>query len=186
LVVIADEIPIPFGDSAQLLAITNYAPQFLNDVQWTPADNIPVCDETNITDCLSVMVSPTGQTVYTVRVEHVNGCAASDNGELLVSKDKGIYIPSAFSPNNQDGTNDVFRIYANLDQVVEIRSFSVFDRWGETVHEAKNFEPIDDSHGWDGRFRGKSLNPNVFVFMVEVEYFDGSVELIKGDVTLTW
>jgi len=170
----------------QLLAISNYAPEFLDNVQWTPADNIPICDETNITDCLSVFVTPTGQTVYTVRVEHINGCAASDNGEVYVSKDKGLFVPSAFSPTNQDGINDIFRIYANMEQVVEIRSFTVVNRWGEMMHQVKNFLPVDDTHGWDGHFRGKPLNPNVFVFMVEVEYFDGSVELIKGDVTLTW
>ncbi len=186
LVIVANEIPVPFGDSVQLLALSNYAPQFLNSVEWSPADNIPICDETNINDCLSIFVTPTGQTVYTVRVEHINGCAASDNGEVYVSKEKGLYIPSAFSPTNRDGINDVFRIYANLEQVVEIKSFSIVDRWGAMMHQAKNFLPIDDSHGWDGHFRGKPLNPNVFVFMVEVEYFDGSVELIKGDVTLTW
>lgn len=186
LVIIANEIPVPFGDSVQLLALSNYAPQFLNSVEWSPADNIPICDETNITDCLSIFVTPTGQTVYTVRVEHINGCAASDNGEVYVSKEKGLYIPSAFSPTNRDGVNDIFRIYANMEQVVEIRSFTIINRWGEMMHQVQNFLPIDDSHGWNGHFRGKPLNPNVFVFMVEVEYFDGSIELIKGDVTLTW
>ena len=60
----------------------------------------------------------------------------------------------------------------------------VFDRWGELMHEAYDFEPISDEHGWDGYFRGKKMNPAVFVYFAEVEYFDGQVELFKGDVTL--
>ena len=185
LVIVADEIPVPFGDSIQLNAITNYAPEFLSSVQWSPVDDFPICDETNIGNCLSVFVTPTGQTVYTVRVEHLNGCADEDFGQILISKDKGIYIPSGFSPNNNDGINDVFRIYANLPQIKNIRSFLVFDRWGELLHESYNFLPEDDSHGWDGLHQGKKMQSNVFVYMAEVEFFDGSVEVFKGDVTLT-
>ncbi len=185
LVIIATENPVPFGDSVLMQAVTNYAPEFLANVSWTPTDQFPICDETNIANCLSVFVTPTGQTVYTVRIEHINGCAASDNGQVLVSKDKGIYIPSAFSPNNNDGLNDKFRIYADLRLIKNVRSFLVFNRWGEMVHESYNFLPEDETHGWDGRYRGKPLNPNVFAFVVEVEYFDGEVVLLKGDVTLT-
>lgn len=186
LVIIATENPVPFGDSVLMQAVTNYAPEFLANVSWTPVDQFPICDETNIANCLNVFVSPTGQTVYTVRVEHLNGCAASDNGQVLVSKDKGIYIPSAFSPNNNDGLNDKFRVYANLKLIKNVRSFLVFNRWGEMVHESYNFLPEDESHGWDGRYRGKPLNSNVFAWVVEVEYFDGEVVLLKGDVTLTY
>jgi gliding motility-associated-like protein len=185
LVITATENPVPFGDSVLMQAITNYAPEFLSSVQWTPIEQFPTCDETNITNCLSLYVTPTGQTVYTVRVEHVNGCAAEDSGQLIVSKDKGIYIPSAFSPNNNDGINDTFRIYADLKNIKNIRSFLVFDRWGELVHEYYNFLPEDDAHGWNGLLRGKKMQPNVFVYLTEVEFFDGSVEIYKGDVTLT-
>ena len=185
LVIIADEIPVPLGDSIRLDAVTNYAPEFLSNIQWSPVEQFPICNETNIGNCLSVFVTPTGQTVYTVRVEHLNGCADEDSGQILISKDRGIYIPSAFSPNNNDGINDVFRIYANLKQVKNIRSFRVFSRWGEMLHAYYNFLPEDDSHGWDGRHRGKKMQPNVFVYMAEVEFSDGSVEVFKGDFTLT-
>ena len=47
-----------------------------------------------------------------------------------------------------------------------------------------NFLPNDPAYGWDGNYRGKPLNPGVFAWFAEVEYIDGFVEIIKGDVTL--
>ena len=67
---------------------------------------------------------------------------------------------------------------------VEIKSFLVFNRWGETVFERYNFQPNDPSLGWDGRFRGQMMNAAVFVYYLEVEFIDGETELFKGDVML--
>lgn len=184
LVVFADEDPIPYGDSVLLQAIINYAPDLLGSVNWTPVDQFPDCDETNLANCLSFYVTPEGQTVYTIRVETLNGCSAGDQLQVNVVKNRGIYIPSAFSPTGRDGINDIFRIYGDPKIVAKVNSFLIFDRWGELVHEAYNFEPISEEHGWDGYFRGKKMNPAVFVYFAEVEYFDGQVELFKGDVTL--
>ena len=54
------------------------------------------------------------------------------------------------------------------------------------MHESYNFLPEDETHGWDGSHRGEKLNANVFAYLVEVEFFDGEVVLLKGDVTLTY
>ncbi|MEZ5055413.1 MAG: gliding motility-associated C-terminal domain-containing protein [Saprospiraceae bacterium] len=184
LVVFANQDPIPYGDSVLLQAVTNFAPELLTSIDWTPVDQFPDCNEVNLANCLSFYVTPEGQTVYTVRIQSANGCSADDNLQLNVVKEKGIYIPSAFSPGGRDGINDIFRIYGNPKIVSQVKSFLIFDRWGELVHEAYNFEPISDDHGWDGFLKGKLMNPAVFVYFAEVEYFDGQVELFKGDVTL--
>lgn len=176
------------GDSVQLEAITNYAPQLLQSVDWSPLTQVPNCDETNIVNCLTVYVSPTGQTIYTVRIENLNGCAADDNAQINVKKVRPVYIPSGFSPSNGDNINDLFRIYGDTKVVTNIRAFKIFDRWGETVYEAYDFQPCTDdascTHGWDGTMRGQKFNPGVFVYYAEIEFFDGLVEIFKGDVTL--
>ena len=100
----------------------------------------------------------------------------------FVRKIRPIYVPNAFSPNN-DGTNDQFLIYAGK-QVANIRSFLVFNRWGETVYEYYNFQPNDPLFGWDGKHRGKEMDPAVFTWFAEIEFVDGKVELYEGDVTL--
>jgi gliding motility-associated-like protein len=100
-----------------------------------------------------------------------------------VKKEVNIYVPNAFSPNG-DGTNDVFMIFAGGNSIQTIRSFLVFDRWGETVYQYYDFEPNNPVYGWDGNHRETPMNSAVFVWFAEVELIDGSVELLKGDVSL--
>ena len=92
-----------------------------------------------------------------------------------------IYVPNAFSPNG-DGTNDYFSPVSNCG-FVEYR-LQIFNRWGDLVYERTNFPIGDNSAGWDGTLNGKMLNAGVFVFFLEVEFIDGSVEVFSGDVVL--
>jgi len=38
--------------------------------------------------------------------------------------------------------------------------------------------------GWDGRYKGKKMNPAVFVYVVTGTFMDGSEISEKGDFTL--
>lgn len=187
IIIVSGENPVLLGDSIQLSAITNYAPDLLTNVSWTPIDQFPICDEVNITNCLTAWVTPTGQTVYTVRIE-AGPCAAEDNVQLNVKKIRPVYIPSGFSPNNEDGINDGFQIFADPEIATRVKSFLVFNRWGEMVFEAYDFEPSlveKRANAWDGTFRGKQFNSGVFVYFAEIEFFDGVTEIFKGDVTIS-
>ena len=57
--------------------------------------------------------------------------------------------------------------------------FIVYDRWGEKV-----FESTSLSDGWDGNFRGKAMNPGVFMYYLTVDFKDDTSVTQKGDVTL--
>ena len=65
-----------------------------------------------------------------------------------------------------------------------VKIFRIFNRWGETVFAKNNMTPNADSEGWNGQFKGEDLQPGVFIFFAEIEFFDGRVEIFKGDVTL--
>ena len=60
----------------------------------------------------------------------------------------------------------------------------IFDRWGEVVYEASNFDINDPTFGWDGKMNGENMNPGVFVYMLEIEFVDGLVKFYTGDVTI--
>lgn len=92
-----------------------------------------------------------------------------------------IFIPNAFSPNN-DGINDLFKIYPHSAFLGKITTFKIFDRWGGIVFEASNFDFFDTA--WDGTYRGETAASGVYVYFVEVEMENGKKELLKGDVTL--
>ena len=169
-----------FGDSVQLNA--NVSAPF-DSIWWLPTDAVEPCDpELNIEDCINPWVSPESLTTYQVFVVNENGCADDASITIVVEKDFNVYIPSAFSPNG-DGINDVIRIFAD-ENVEEIKSFQIFDRWGNIVFEYFDFQPDDPAAGWDGYFRGERMNPAVFTYYAEIDFIDGSSKLFEGDVSL--
>nr|MBS0038157.1 gliding motility-associated C-terminal domain-containing protein [Saprospiraceae bacterium] len=92
-----------------------------------------------------------------------------------------MYFPNAFSPN-RDGINDVFK--PEFPPEVEILSFKmqVFDRWGTKV-----FETSDPEIGWEGTFENEAMDPAVFAWIAEVEFFvceSPQEKLLKGDITI--
>ncbi|MEM7572472.1 MAG: PKD domain-containing protein [Bacteroidota bacterium] len=111
------------------------------------------------------------------------GCRATDNLTIIVRKGRPVFIPTGISPNG-DNSNDVLLIYADNDQVEEIESFLVFNRWGESIFENYDFLPNDPVEGWDGTHRGQTLNPAVFVYVAVIRFTDGEVLTYSGDVTL--
>ncbi|MCT4581956.1 MAG: gliding motility-associated C-terminal domain-containing protein, partial [Flavobacteriales bacterium] len=60
-------------------------------------------------------------------------------------------------------------------------NFIVFDRWGN-----KMFESADKEIGWDGRFNGNIVAAGVYVYYVEVEYYNGTSEVIEGNICVTF
>ncbi len=139
---------------------------------WQPNTALS-CD-----DCLQPIASPFDTITYNLLVTDENGCSARDSITLRITADCQILIPNAFTPND-DGVNDWF-YPATFPCVRHVRLWRVVNRWGEVVFERRNFEPNQENLGWDG----KGQPSEVFVWMAELEYFDGRIEQRKGEVTL--
>lgn len=131
---------------------------------------------------LSTYASPAITNTYILTATDENGCKAEDAVTIFIDKRRRVYVPTAFSPDD-DGINDYFTIYADND-VVAIRSFRIFDRWGNLLFFNGPFQPNVESYGWDGEFKGKPMNSGVYVYFAEIEFADGQVETFKGDVSL--
>ena len=92
-------------------------------------------------------------------------------------------IPNAFTPNH-DGKNDVFYILGN-NEVQMVKSFQIFDRWGQAIFNTSNTAANDPSYGWKGTVSGgKEANSGTYVYVVNVEFKDGHTEVFKGTVVL--
>ena len=133
------------------------------------------------TDCPSPTITPSNTQLYKLNVIDENGCEADATIRVLVEKNRNIFVPTGFTPNG-DGSND--RLTVHGIEGTEIRSFKIFDRWGELVFVSDTFEANDLSAGWDGYFKGKPMSTNVFAWIVEAQFSDGTIVLEKGHSTL--
>jgi len=176
---LGSDVTIREGDVHTLQAITNLFPEDIAAFRWISPDTIS-CDT-----CMILDVAPPSTAVYRAQIINTEGCEKEDFVRVFVSKEKNVYIPNAFSPNN-DGINDRFFIQADR-KVRRIKTLRIFDRWGNLVYEAEDFPPNDPAYGWDGRHpenRAKSRNAAVFVYAALVEFASGEEELFKGEVVL--
>jgi gliding motility-associated-like protein len=177
VVVLESEATLRLGEAYQIQVQLNVPSSELAWVSWGNAPGLS-CD-----DCLDPIATLTQSSVFLLRVRSLNGCEDEARVRLLVDRRPAVYIPNAFSPNG-DGANDVFMIFARASSVAQVRTFAIFNRWGEEVFSASGFAPNDPQYGWDGNFRDQPMNAAVLVYYAEIEFVDGSTEIFKGEVNL--
>ena len=166
---------IQLGDSVR---IDGSLFPLLNQVfTWTSSEYV------SCTNCIRPYGRPNNTTeYYFTTIDSISGCTQIDTMQIIVEKPRDVFIPNVFSPNG-DGTNDLFFPNADISARL-VTNFMIFDRWGEVVYEASNFDINDPTFGWDGKMNGENMNPGVFVYMLEIEFVDGLVKFYTGDVTI--
>lgn len=101
--------------------------------------------------------------------------ASSRSNEIRLIQPPMVFVPNAFSPNN-DGHNDVWGVSHAF--VKEFR-MQVYNRWGEKVWD-NDFK----GNQWDGTYRGALAMNDVFVWIVTYKGWDGKFYTQKGTVTV--
>ena len=132
-------------------------------------------------DCFSPTAQPTSSTFYSLTVTDAHGCAVSDLLNVIVAKNNQLHVPTGFTPNG-DGNNDVLIVHGT--EGTQVKSFQIYDRWGELVFENKDFEVNREISGWNGNFKGKLLPTDTYIWLVEVVYPDGFEERKNGETNL--
>ena len=179
MIVVIDQAPeviLELGQSVTLTAgvLNNQGPA---SITWiAPYDGTLSC-----TECDETEVYTENTITYEAFAVDSLGCEASSRVTVRIEKERILLVPTAFSPNG-DGNNDRLLVHGQEGTVV--RTFRVFDRWGEMVFEAFNFPVNDTNVGWDGMYRGQLMNSGAFLWYVEVEYIDGLEQAFKGTTTL--
>lgn len=164
-------VQIPLGETIQLNPIVNGASAPLS-YSWNPAVYL------SCSNCSNPIVNTVNSISYGLLVVDTNGCVAESQVSIIIVPDYQIYVPSAFTPNN-DGTNDVFEIFGNKKLWKEL-SMTIFNRWGEKV-----FESSDSKFAWDGTFHGVLQNPQIYVYQLRITFIDGyAMPLQKGSISL--
>lgn len=113
--------------------------------------------------------------IYSTTVS--NSCGSDFGSVDLKEVICKIFVPSAFTPNN-DRVNDLFRISGAA--YVKDFSMQIFNRWGKVIYETKNA-----LQGWDGLFAGLQQPAGLYVYRVQFTNLQtGEENNLKGNVML--
>lgn len=118
-----------------------------------------------------------GYYTYILNGSSEQGCMASDTVNIRVVNEGTIFVPSAFSPNN-DGLNDFLEVVTIGYPI--IKTFQIFNRFGQMVYSSTN----SNKPKWDGKFNGKTADTGVYYWMIKLLDIHGKEVEQKGDVTL--
>jgi len=126
---------------------------------------------------LTVAPPSFGQLQYIVIAKTAQGCSGTDTLKVKVFNSKpDIFIPSAFSPNN-DGINDV--LTPILVGISKLDYFTVYNRFGKIV-----FTTNKANNGWTGYFNGIEQTIGTYVYMAQGIDYLGNTIFKKGTVVL--
>ncbi len=108
------------------------------------------------------------------------GCKGTYTNSVTVMPDYVVYVPSAFTPNN-DGKNDIFiPKYSELSK--DDYSMTIYDKWGGKVFETK-----DITEGWKGsKNNTDNIIPGAEIFIYKIIYKDANLKghVITGQLSM--
>ncbi|HYH16691.1 MAG TPA: gliding motility-associated C-terminal domain-containing protein, partial [Flavisolibacter sp.] len=169
-VIVRTILPLPAGFLKEKDSICSYQKleivslQSYNSYLWSNGSNKD-----------KIIIDQPGQ--YWLKVIDANGCMATDSITVFQKECMyGVYIPTAFTPN-KDGKNDYLRpsVFGNVKRF----SFIIYNRWGEEV-----FKTSDREKGWDGTFKGRLQDSNVYVWICNYQLEGEAPKYEKGTTML--
>jgi gliding motility-associated-like protein len=135
---------------------------------WSPANQLG--DTASLYPITKPLLVTSG---FKLHVISPAGCSADK--EAIVKVITKLYMPNAFTPNN-DGKNDLFRIPPGVS--LKLKEFAIYNRWGNKVFSTNRI-----TDGWDGTNHGRLLDTNSYVYIIDGQDDNGKV-LLKGTVLL--
>ena len=155
------------------IAFTNMSSGATN-YTWDFGDGSPLNTDANP----SHTFQDTGTYIVQLITTNEMGCTDTINSLVKVTEDFIIYIPNAFTPNN-DQVNDGFIAtgvgFADYDMWI-------LDRWGLKIFHSKDKK----NQPWDGTYyqNGNMAQNDVYEYVIRVHDFQGKLHRFIGHVTL--
>ncbi|WP_323755805.1 gliding motility-associated C-terminal domain-containing protein [Roseivirga sp.] len=110
------------------------------------------------------------QGAYSLTIRDANGCETVMDFDVEERFPK-IFIPNAFSPNNDD-FNDEFKPVTDCNLQY---SMQIFNKWGEII-----FSTEDITKGWDGRYKGKKVLDGQYSYII---FYAGALNGVSFEET---
>ena len=99
----------------------------------------------------------------------------SDTYEVSIGASR-LLCPNAFSPANEDGVNDIWKV--SYTSIVTFEC-NIFNRWGTKMATLTH-----PSQGWDGKYKGKFVPSGVYFYVIRARGADGKEYNLSGDINI--
>lgn len=125
------------------------------------------------------LYADTGAYQVSLTTTNSYGCINTFSKYVFVEFLTTVYVPTAFSPNN-DGYNDEFFILSNG---LDLNNFNIeiYDRWGHLVYISKSA-----FFRWDGTSFNKKLPSGVYAYKINAKNFKGDDFEKIGSISLIY
>ena len=112
--------------------------------------------------------------VKTVRLiaSNTNGCMDTSIQKINAKAIRGLFVPTAFSPEN--GVGDV-RLFKPVGVGIKSYLIEVFSSFGQRVWYSDKLVDGQPSESWDGTVNGQVLPQDVYVWKVAAAFDDGTI-----------
>jgi hypothetical protein len=90
------DIEIDLGEDAHVQAVVNLQPGEIDTLLWNPSDLVDCIDVA----CLEGTVHTSNTVILKATLIAISGCSVSDELIIKVNKDRKLFIPNVFSPND--------------------------------------------------------------------------------------
>ncbi len=162
------DITINEGAALTLLTTSNGT-----QYTWTPNSSI------NDTALLQPTVAPLQDIVYVVKSQNATGCFGIDTIKITVIPQKEIYIPTAFTPND-DTKNDV--LVPKFSTLLRNVTFDIYNRFGQKIFTGT---PANN-YSWNGQYKNAIVNTGAYIFQFTALNIEGKKVLKKGTVMVLY
>ena len=119
-----------------------------------------VIEEMSLMDSINhnplITFNDTGTYLINLHITNNDGCRDSTMQKIIVLPDFHVWIPIAFTPDN-DGINDIF---TPITEGVLNPKLYIFNRWGETIYIS------DRNISWDGKYLNKECQNGVYLYLL--------------------
>ena len=140
------------------------------DYFWYPDENL------SCVNCQTTRALPTNDILYCVAGTDSNGCIDTACINILVNDNcKQIFIPNAFTPNN-DGLNDLFSIKSLCLKEYQLK---IFNRWGQNI-----FSSASNQNRWDGNYQGVPQEIGTYFYILKGTFRNDEKVNMRGDISL--
>ncbi len=171
------DIIIEEGDTATISSNTNLLDDDISLYEWiVNQSTIDAPTYENLT------LNPSNESLVLLTITDDDGCIVSD--DILISlisstpPEVEVILPNIFNANSSSFGVEAFEKIENVEALL------IYDRWGNNVFVAEDYDPRVDNQTWTGDYKGNPAMSGVYVYYLRYNDINGRSQILSGDITL--